>query len=450
MADSPKAAEAAQALFCAMADYVGSATIKKKFSLLSYPTYDEFKKDNADLINKTFKERIDTPGVTLKEIETILYDDNDWYKSSVNIATKLITDIDKISKKFAKIQAPKWQDIFYFRGAAAEKGRSPNVMEMIETLFTAANKTNKHFGDINKWSPADIYFASKKASDTLVSQVNLINGSDVNYTFDDLNFCVNSLIESGDLLGISLKKAPIEVHILEMNFSKAQNEQYLKDVVYSDISEKPREGEKGTERDIKIYFSKDKKSYFKIRHDPHSDKLLANKAIKCEIEVRGAGGRGGSLVSFGTGNPNSTGISDLIAQVDPKFGKKLATSFAKGFTDYQAAILSLNATFNKRVGGKHGKVTKEILEKHIAPPDIVKKFNLKSPKNTYYDWYKAERILLSIKHIVGSYEGLLRTYFSRSSDNKGVVEFEKNNVVRAFYRYAAGLSKNSGKFIIAK
>ena len=43
MADSPKAAEAAQALFCAMADYIGSSAIDKKFSLKTYPTYAAFK-----------------------------------------------------------------------------------------------------------------------------------------------------------------------------------------------------------------------------------------------------------------------------------------------------------------------------------------------------------------------------------------------------------------------
>ena len=43
MADSPKAAEAAQALFCAMADYIGSSAIDKKFSLETYPTYALFK-----------------------------------------------------------------------------------------------------------------------------------------------------------------------------------------------------------------------------------------------------------------------------------------------------------------------------------------------------------------------------------------------------------------------
>ena len=46
MADSPKAAEAAQALFCAMADYLGQEKIRQPKSLFDtkeYKTYPEFK-----------------------------------------------------------------------------------------------------------------------------------------------------------------------------------------------------------------------------------------------------------------------------------------------------------------------------------------------------------------------------------------------------------------------
>jgi len=450
MADSPKAAEAAQALFCAMADYIGSSDIDKKFNLKTYPTYVAFKNEYGELITDSFNSRINIPSVTLKEIEDLISSDNDWYRSSVNIAVKLIKNVDKIDKNFAKIQGPKWQDIFYFRGAAAEKGRNSNVMELIGELFDAANKTNRQFGDINKWSPADIYFASRKASDTVVEQVNLVRSSKVDYTFDDLNLCINKLVDSGDLLGVSLKKAADEVDIVLMNFAQSVTEKYLEDIVYNGISEKPAAGEKGSERDIKIYFSKDKRSYIKIRHDPSSDKMLANKAIKAEIEVSGAGGRGGSLTSFGTGNPNGSGISDLIATVDLKFGKLLGASFTKGFSDYQSAINDLNSEFMKKIGMKSGKLTKDLLNKYPAPQNIVKQYNFKSPKNTYYDWYKEERIALSIKYVVGSYESLLRNYFTRKPDSKGVVEHETNSIVRAFYRYAAGLSPKSGRFVIAK
>ena len=68
MADSPKAAEAAQALFCAMADYIGSSSIDKKFSLKTYPTYVAFKNEYSKLITDSFNSRINIPSVKLKEI----------------------------------------------------------------------------------------------------------------------------------------------------------------------------------------------------------------------------------------------------------------------------------------------------------------------------------------------------------------------------------------------
>ena len=44
MADSPKEGEAAQALFCAIADLLGERTTKKEFVISKYPTYKVFKK----------------------------------------------------------------------------------------------------------------------------------------------------------------------------------------------------------------------------------------------------------------------------------------------------------------------------------------------------------------------------------------------------------------------
>ena len=42
MADSPKEGEAAQALFCAIADLLGERTTKKEFVISKYPTYKVF------------------------------------------------------------------------------------------------------------------------------------------------------------------------------------------------------------------------------------------------------------------------------------------------------------------------------------------------------------------------------------------------------------------------
>ena len=474
MADSDgdtKAFESAQALFCAMADFLGKEKSKKVLNYKTYETYGKFKseKSNEKLINDSYN-KLKTTGVSLDLIEKILIKDVDWYKSSVNIAVKLIDDISEIDKDFKKIQSPGWTDFLYYRGA---KGGS-DVMEDIEQLFTIANKKDKLFGDVNKWSPADIYFASK-AAEKKIQQV--VSNPPQGFNFVNLNQLMNSLIDKGELLGVSLKKAPKEVHIYKINFTQEKNQEILEDIKYFDISEN-----KGTDRDVQIYFGSSKaKPLIKIRHDPYSDALGANLAIKCEIE--GKNSRLGSLVSFGTGtnSPGATGFTDLWARVDPTYAKKLATSFQKGTLAYKKGIDELNKEYMKKIGTtKTGVQLKAELKKVACPDSLINKiiksnggFNyekkigltslqiIKGLKPTLYEAYQNERILLSVTHIVSSFEGLIRDYFTEGKKVKDVtqanvtqkdinLQIRKNNVIMEIYKYASAMSPSSGKFVIAK
>ena len=474
MADSDgdtKAFESAQALFCAMADYLGTEKSKKVLNYKTYETYGQFKseKDNEKLISDSYN-KLKTTGVSLELIEKILIKDVDWYKSSVNIAVKLIDDISEIDKDFKKIQSPGWTDFLYYRGA---KGGS-DVMEDIEELFTIANKRDKLFGDVNKWSPADIYFASK-AAEKKIQQV--VSNPPQGFNFVNLNQLMNSLIDKGELLGVSLKKAPKEVHIYKINFTQEKNQEILEDIKYFDISEN-----KGTDRDVQIYFGSSKaKPLIKIRHDPYSDALGANLAIKCEIE--GKNSRLGSLVSFGTGtnSPGATGFTDLWARVDPTYAKKLATSFQKGTLAYKKGIDELNKEYMKKIGTtKTGVQLKGELKKTPCPDSLINKiiksnggFNyakklgltslqiIKGLKPTLYEAYQNERILLSVTHIVSSFEGLIRDYFTEGKKVKDVtqanvtqrdinLQIRKNNVIMEIYKYASAMSPSSGRYVITK
>ena len=160
MADSPKEGEAAQALFCAIADYFGSTKTDKEFDLKKYPTYYTFKKVFKKDIEDCF-DKIITPTVSLKNIEDFFENDNAWYESSINIAKKLMNDISGISSKFARISTPKLQDIVYVRGAKKEKGRNANAMEQIAELFDIANKNHPYFGGI---SQAQTYYMLRRHS----------------------------------------------------------------------------------------------------------------------------------------------------------------------------------------------------------------------------------------------------------------------------------------------
>ena len=92
MAKSPKAAEAAQALFCAVVDYEGKV-------IKPIPqNYRSFMNQYKGTLKKVGRKVI-TPGVTNKTIDDLLIKDEDWYKSSVNIANKLFEETKKIAKK---------------------------------------------------------------------------------------------------------------------------------------------------------------------------------------------------------------------------------------------------------------------------------------------------------------------------------------------------------------
>jgi hypothetical protein len=99
--------ESAQALFCALADYLGAGKVDDVFDLDKFPTYLSFKKywdENYPQakIDTTFKTHVDADA-NLNSVEQILTgvdvaktkEKDDWYKSSVLIAKTLIKDIHK-------------------------------------------------------------------------------------------------------------------------------------------------------------------------------------------------------------------------------------------------------------------------------------------------------------------------------------------------------------------
>lgn len=419
MADSPKEGEAAQALFCAIADNLGSVKTNKEFDLKKYPSYELFRKTYSKIIKDCFDD-LDTPQITLNQIENFLVNNDGWYESSINIAKKLLNEIDKISKKFSRIKSPKLQDIIYVRGAKKEKGRNANAMENIAFLFDVANKNEKnYFGDINKWSPADIYFVSKNAEKAILNDISLASGKLKNsYNFIDLNKLTAKLVDSGDLLPLSLKKAETEAHLVKVNFKRSDEEKYLSEILCYGVSDwsKLYTRAKPVTRDIKIYFSKDKKEKIKIRHDPYSANYGVNKAVKCEIEVSGAGGRGGSVVGIPL-------ISQLISEVDPKFGKDLTKAFNDGIKKYATELEKANKKFKVKSGTK-----------------------LKSPAKESYD---EERATLSGLYVSNAIMPVIYKWFKANETNKKN-KVLNDKVIQKFIEYTSSRTIKSGRFVIAK
>ena len=87
--------------------------------------------------------------------------------------------------------------------------RGSTQVNLIESTFTRINKEEKAFGNLNKWSPADIYIIK--------------NGSNLNAiakeaTLKGLNIKMFNLIENNDVIGVSLKKIVGSAAISQKNF----------------------------------------------------------------------------------------------------------------------------------------------------------------------------------------------------------------------------------------
>ena len=230
MADSPKWAEAAQALFSAVLDYEGKTFDPKPRD------YAAFKKEYGKQM-KAVDRHVKHPGVTINQIEQNLTRDQDWYDSSINIANKIFTETKNIARKTHNRIKPEGIELFYLR----DEGPG-SVMGSIDTIFTHVNNTVKQknkdtgtndltFSNLNKWSPADIYIASAAGKKLLadiasgrpltqsykLGKLQITSLSNF-VTFGVFNDLLRRMITKGDLIPISLKKAPHRVVIKTINF----------------------------------------------------------------------------------------------------------------------------------------------------------------------------------------------------------------------------------------
>ena len=249
-------AESAQALFCALVDFtitndktpLNSKEFEVIFDVNVFDNFDIFKqawnvnhtKDQSiENLYSKFKvsstKLVNTGSTTYAQVEKLLLGDKSWYKSSVLIAVKLMKDMTTILSKY-KVTKPNWDDIFYARG-------DKEIMDNISDLFSLANKNQKSkndlskrnislpFSNINKWSPADIYYASTNAKTEIQKKVTE-QKSAKNIDIDELNIFINELIQNGELLPLSLKKSTTKVKIEAVNFDRQEELNKLKKIFY--------------------------------------------------------------------------------------------------------------------------------------------------------------------------------------------------------------------------
>ena len=397
MADKTALAESSQALFCAVADFLGERKSDKLLDIKKYLTFTDFKRAVGEQVISKAEKRIRTPGVTLSDIEEFLLKNNDWYKSSTLIALKLVKDITGIDTDF-KLKQEGFQKLFYFRG-------DQEVMGNIEKLFKIANASpitvanQVKFGNVNKWSPADIYLATEKARKDIGNAV--LKAKPKTYSFIDLNILTSNLIDSGDLLPLSLKKTTKTVQLQKVNFDKKSEIKALEKVSLSPKKvtnwqpyKKVPFGTKGETRDMRAFLNNG--GEIKFRHDPSAKRFVA------EFIGGGAEARGGSIGSIKL-------FCELFALVDKETSRQVLKEYQEGEKLYFEDL--------------------KLIE------------NLRGKDKKLFDF---ERGSISALNIINRIMPILKNWFTKT-DKKKVDDF-----IRIIYQYITSRTPLSGKFVIAK
>ncbi len=392
MADKTALLESAQALFCSIADYIGVKRTNLLFDPKKYPDYTDFRSQINEATLQAAHKNIETPGVFLNELELFLKKDTKWYISSLQIAKKLINDITKIDPDF-KISAQGFQQIFYYRG-------DKEIMGTIEKLFKIANKSGyksqNKFGNLNKWNPADIYLATKKAKKALKEE--LKGAKEKVYGFQNLNIITSDLIDSGDLFPLSLKKTTKEATLQMVNFDRKAEIKLIKTISIKGVTDwqlykKVKYPTKGVTRDMRILLESG--GDIKLRHDPSAKRFVA-EAIFSKAEARG-----GSIGSMKV-------LSEIIHFVNPDIAKQILDKYKKGEQKYN---------------------------------DALKKIEYLRKDKPRFDY---ERGAISAIYVVNEVMPVLKKFFQDNRKDEG------NKVLRLMFEYITSRTPLSGKFVIAK
>lgn len=396
MADTTTLAESSQALFCAIGDYLGANEARKTLDVNLYSSYKDFKTIHQKTISLAYK-RINAPGVNLKDLENFLQKNDSWYKSSVLIAKKLVDDISAIDPDFNKITRKGFQDIYYFRGDRLVMGKIEELFKIAQKNGIGKLKNQPTLSDINKWSPADIYFSSDDARKEIDNTLKKYSKTPKAFTFAQLNMLISDLIDSGDLLPLSLKKTTKTVVLQKVNFDRKDELKKIKKLKVKGTSNwKPYKevpfGQKTETRDMKILVEGGE---LKIRHDPSAKRPVI------EFTLKGAEARAGSIGSIKV-------FTDILSLVDKKLGDDILRLYNAG-----------DAKFKER-------------QKELD------KLKTKIPK-AEFDFIRGAN---SAVNIINKIMPPLKKYFN-SNPNRDLI-------IQLLYEYTTSRTALSGKFVIAK
>ena len=449
--------ESAQAIFCSLADYLGTNKAKEVLDTKKFPTFPDFLasnnnnasgpkyKNNNQQLLKTALTRVNVdvdPKLVYNFLSTGKKGEG-WYKSSILIAMAIVTQLKNIKVKgntFANFNIAKSGyeagEMFYLRGDKA-------VMSSIGELFKIANKSEPtkllvkdrkvlRFNDINKWSPADIYFANKFGKLAIAKELNKARSEFSSYEFSDLNGLITDQINLGQLLPLSLKKTTSTVKIELVNFDPNVKNTLLRQVTFAgetvadrttDWTKYERAGGKDKSyleswkaykdstiktnpRGIRFNIKVGKaKGQIQIRHDPSGS---LNGRFVVEFLGGGAEARGGSVGSSET-------FHDIWATVDKGAAKKFLAAYKKAIENFSKIKKSLQKDkVNLRKSGKYRGITQ-------------------------YDHYMA---IASAEEVSNKIMPHIKTWFRENKNSE--------KTIKLMFRYVTSREPRSSKFVIAK
>jgi hypothetical protein len=291
-------------------------------------------------------------------------------------------------------------------------------MGNIEKLFKIANKNTKYwttlgqpsFGDINKWSPADMYFASDAAKRNVSKELLFAVSNQGSYNIDRLNILINENMKSGDLFPLSLKKQIRQVQLQPVNFDDKDKAELLKDVNYKDLYKIEMKAGKvwftpqDPQRDMLLGVVDSKggdKGKIQIRHEPSAGQW------KVDFTYKGAQARGGSLTSFDA-------FSKLVGQHNAKVGAEFLKQY--------------------KIGNELFKAQNKIHEK--TKTEYRNKYGKEA-----YDKRRGE---LSATTIINRVMPVISGWLAKEKPQV------KTEFVRSIFTYVTSRAPKSGKFVIAK
>jgi len=494
-------AEGAQALFCYLADYVGSAKINagewdqyitKDFLSIkgAYKRFKkEFQKKYPRVIDSAWSVWVETK-LSKDRIEKYLEQKDDWFVSSIRTAKKLILDIDSASKgvdkQFGYIKAPKSLQVFYKHG-------DEEVMGLMSKLYKIANDTSakgaaagipkpEYFGNLNKWSPADIYYATKFAIKEL-EDLHKIAVDANNLKFHTLNTKIGTLIDEGQLLPLSLKKVGLtgDVQLKKVNWmgkkGRAVEEKAIAGTRATGAGREDK-GEYNPTKDsakFEKWYNKTK-GIFTDWNSKFPDKYVRDLYVRMKtgkphgkvgaIQFRhtpAASGRpsqGFKTILKYPGQPMAgqvVGIpllEKIFLTADKEFATQLSSKFQKGYGKFASAMTLYNTKGGFQTK-EYGLISGNDMYNN-GPFNNVPKYKRKELKDgkefkriygrTLKDTFNDQVGYLSAVYIMKDFNEFLNKKFKGGSQ----VKTKSHNCIGAIWEYTSSRTAKSSPFVIAK